>query len=127
MKTKWGHFVFVGWTILTIAFSACDSFSMELIFKDAQYSFQTLRALGYAASGGADVGEVLKTAYWIKEGDDENWYEEWNKTAEQREKAAEDFLSGATKSAPGRSTSGLPTTSGRLNFFFTPIRRTQGF
>ncbi|MCK5849756.1 MAG: alpha/beta fold hydrolase [Kiritimatiellae bacterium] len=65
---------------------------MELVFKDAQYSFQTLRALGYAVSGGADVGEVLKTAYAIKEGDDESWYREWMKTAQQREKAGDDFL-----------------------------------
>ena len=65
---------------------------MELVFKDTQYAFQTLRALGYAVSGGADVGEVLKTAYSIKEGDDESWYREWMKTAEQREKAGDDFL-----------------------------------
>ncbi|MBU4231538.1 MAG: alpha/beta fold hydrolase [Proteobacteria bacterium] len=65
---------------------------MELVFKDKQYSFQTLRALGYAVSGGADVGEVLKTAYSIREGDDENWYREWMKTAEQREKAGDNFL-----------------------------------
>jgi len=72
---------------------AGNALAAELIFKDLQYSFQTLRALGYAASGGADVGEVLKTAYAIKEGDDESWYREWRKTAEQREKAGADFLS----------------------------------
>ena len=66
--------------------------SMELIFKDAQYSFQTLRALGHAVSGGADINEVLKTAYSIKEGDDESWYREWMKTAEHCEKAGDDFL-----------------------------------
>jgi pimeloyl-ACP methyl ester carboxylesterase len=68
------------------------SFSMDLIFKDKQYSFQTLRTLGYAVSGGADVGEVLKTAQAITEGDDESWYREWMKTAGQREKAGDDFL-----------------------------------
>jgi alpha-beta hydrolase superfamily lysophospholipase len=76
---------------------ASNSFSMELVFKDTQYSFQTLRALGYAVSGGADVGEVLKTAYSIKEGDDESWYREWMKTAEQREKAGDDFLARGRK------------------------------
>ena len=70
---------------------------MELVFKDLQYAFQTLRALGYAVSGGADVGEVLKTAYSIKEGDDESWYREWMKTAEQREKAGDDFLARGRK------------------------------
>ncbi|MDI6853220.1 MAG: prolyl oligopeptidase family serine peptidase [Deltaproteobacteria bacterium] len=65
---------------------------MALIFKDMQYSFQTLRTLGYAVSGGADIGEVLKTAYAIREGDDESWHREWFKTAAQREKAGNDFL-----------------------------------
>jgi alpha-beta hydrolase superfamily lysophospholipase len=72
-------------------------FSMQVVFKDTQYSFQTLRALGYAVCGGADVGEVLKTAYSIKEGDDESWYREWLKTAEQREKAGDDFLARGRK------------------------------
>jgi hypothetical protein len=69
-----------------------DVFSAELIFKDAPYSFQTLRALGYAVSQGADIGEVLTTAYSIEEGDDESWYQQWFKTAQQREKAGDDFL-----------------------------------
>lgn len=76
---------------------AGNSFPVELIFKDRQYSFQTLRALGYAVVGAADVGEVLKTAYAIKEGDDESWYREWMKTAEQREKAGEEFLASGRK------------------------------
>jgi dipeptidyl aminopeptidase/acylaminoacyl peptidase len=90
--------------IIILAFSSAlhslragNSFSMELVFKDMQYSFQTLRALGYAVCGGADVGEVLKTAYSIKEGDDESWYREWMKTAEQREKAGDDFLARGRK------------------------------
>ena len=77
--------------------TAGNSFSMEFVFKDTQYSFQTLRALGYAVSGGADVGEVLKTAYSIKEGEDESWYREWMKTAEQCEKAGDDFLTRGRK------------------------------
>jgi dipeptidyl aminopeptidase/acylaminoacyl peptidase len=80
------------WLFVLYPLTAGTSFSMELVFKDTQYAFQTLRALGYAVSGGADVGEVLKTAYSIKEGDDESWYREWMKTAEQREKSGEDFL-----------------------------------
>ena len=76
---------------------ACSAIASQLVFKDPQYSFQTLRALGYAVSGGADLGEVLKTAYAIKEGDDESWYREWLKTAQQREKAGEDFLARGRK------------------------------
>ena len=84
--------VILVWLFTLYPLTAGNLFSMELVFKDAQYSFQTLRALGYAVSGGADVGEVLKTAYAIKEGDDESWYQEWMKTAQQREKAGDDFL-----------------------------------
>ncbi|HUH65998.1 MAG TPA: prolyl oligopeptidase family serine peptidase, partial [Syntrophales bacterium] len=70
--------------------TASNAFSVDLVFKDVQYSFQTLRALGYAVSGGADAGEVLKTAYAIKEGDDESWYREWLKTSGEREKVHTD-------------------------------------
>ena len=84
--------VISAWLSALYPLTAGNSFSMELVFKDTQYAFQTLRALSYAVSGGADVGEVLKTAYSIKEGEDESWYREWMKTAEQREKAGDDFL-----------------------------------
>ncbi|MBN2687307.1 MAG: alpha/beta hydrolase, partial [Deltaproteobacteria bacterium] len=65
---------------------------MDLIFKDPQYSFQCLRTIGYAPSGGADIGECLSTAYRITEGDDESWYTEWVKTARRLEQAADTFL-----------------------------------
>lgn len=72
--------------------SVSTLFSVEFIFQDPQYSFQTLRTLGYAVSGGADIGEVLKTAYRIKEGDDESWFTEWAQTAEQCEKRGNAFI-----------------------------------
>jgi len=89
--------IMLAWLFALHSLTAGNSFSMDLVFKDTQYSFQTLRALGYAVSGGADVGEVLNTAYAIKEGDDESWYREWMKTAEQREKAGDDFLARGRK------------------------------
>lgn len=70
---------------------------MKLVFKDRQYSFQTLRTLGYAVSGGADIGEVLKTAYAVREGDDESWYREWMKTAAHCEKTGDEFLAQGRK------------------------------
>jgi len=85
------------WLIAIFAFLTCGVFAAQLVFKDPQYSFQALRALGYAVSGGADLGEVLKTAYAVKEGDDESWHREWLKTAQQREKAGEDFLARGRK------------------------------
>ena len=82
----------LAWLLALYPFMIGNALSTELIFQDNQYSFQTLRALGYAVSGAADVGEVLKTANAIKEGDDEGWYREWLKTAQQCETAGDDFL-----------------------------------
>ncbi len=73
--------------------------AMPVYFKDAQYSFQLLRALGGAPVGYSDIGECLKTAYRIKEGDDEGWYREWLKTAQQVEARGNRFLSGGDRLA----------------------------
>jgi alpha-beta hydrolase superfamily lysophospholipase len=74
---------------------------MEFIYKDHQYSFQSLRAIGAAYGGAADVGECLKTIYRIKEGDDEGWHRGWLKTAEEREKQGDAFLSKGQKVSAG--------------------------
>ena len=65
---------------------------MQLVFKDQAFSFELLRALGYAPYGGADISECLKTVYRIKEGDFESWYEEWNKIARRVHALADDAL-----------------------------------
>ena len=54
---------------------------MKLIFKDQTISYELLRTVGYAGYGGADIGECLKTAYRIKEGNFESWHTEWISTA----------------------------------------------
>ena len=56
---------------------------MRAVFEDRQFSFQTLRLLGGAAIGDAEAGEILSTAYRIREGDFESWTAEWLKTAER--------------------------------------------
>ena len=66
--------------------------AIDFAFRDPAYSFQSLRALGYAASGGADIGEVLHTVRRITEGDGESWFREWHQTARQREAAAREFV-----------------------------------
>ncbi len=71
--------------------------AIEVIFKDTQYSFQLVRAMSYAASGGSDVGECLATAYKITEGDDEGWYREWLALAQRREKSGDEFLAKGQK------------------------------
>jgi esterase/lipase len=79
--------------ITCILFSGMLLDAQECVFKDPQYSFQCLRTMGYSSTGGADISECLSTSYRIKEGDNESWYKEWNNTAEQLEKTADDFLS----------------------------------
>ncbi len=54
---------------------------MKLFFEDESFSFELLRTMGYAAYGGADIGECLETAGRVKEGDFLSWYDEWTLTA----------------------------------------------
>jgi alpha-beta hydrolase superfamily lysophospholipase len=56
---------------------------MTFLFKDENFSFQTLRALGYTPYGGADIGEVVSTAGRIPDGDESAWYTEWRALAER--------------------------------------------
>ena len=67
---------------------------MKIVFQDPEFSFQLLRAIGNAVYGGADIGECLSTAYRIKEGDFESWYQEWLKTADRVRKIADKCLAG---------------------------------
>ena len=54
---------------------------MHVIFDDPQFDFQTLRLLGSAATGDAEVGEVLSTAARITPGDFASWTAQWLATA----------------------------------------------
>lgn len=57
---------------------------MRFIFDtDESFSFETLRAVGYAVYGGADIGEVVTTAQRITPGDWESWYREWRDLADR--------------------------------------------
>jgi pimeloyl-ACP methyl ester carboxylesterase len=57
---------------------------MHFIFDtDESFSFETLRAVGYAAYGGADIGEVITTAERVTPGDWESWYREWRALADR--------------------------------------------
>lgn len=57
---------------------------MRFIFEtDESFSFETLRAVGYAIYGGADIGEVIATAKRITPGDWESWYVEWRALADR--------------------------------------------
>ncbi|MFE9411385.1 alpha/beta hydrolase family protein [Streptomyces sp. NPDC006704] len=56
---------------------------MRFLYEDESFSYEALRAAGFANSGGADLGEVLATARNIPEGDEDAWLREWTKTAER--------------------------------------------
>ncbi len=63
---------------------------MQFVFSDQTFSFELLRAVGYAPYGGADIGECLGTAARIREGDFESWHEEWTRTARRVHALADD-------------------------------------
>jgi pimeloyl-ACP methyl ester carboxylesterase len=56
---------------------------MKFLFDDEAFSFETLRTAGFAAYGGADLGEVITTASRIGEGDEAAWHQAWKATAER--------------------------------------------
>ncbi|MFG2415237.1 alpha/beta hydrolase family protein [Streptomyces goshikiensis] len=56
---------------------------MKFLFDDESFSFETLRAAGFANDGGSDLGEVLATARNIGEGDEDAWLREWKNTAQR--------------------------------------------
>ena len=62
---------------------------MQFLFDDESFSFETLRAAGFAAYGGADLGEVLVTAAAITGGDEASWHRAWKATAERVQEIGE--------------------------------------
>src|SRR5580698_7259236 len=56
---------------------------MKFLFDDSSFSFETLRAAGFAGDSGADLGEILVTAQGIPEGDEEAWMRSWKATADR--------------------------------------------
>ncbi|HTX97428.1 MAG TPA: alpha/beta fold hydrolase [Mycobacterium sp.] len=54
-----------------------------LFSDDTSFWYETLRALGHTAYGGADIGEVLTTAQAITAGDYDSWHDEWLATADR--------------------------------------------
>ncbi|MDQ0771839.1 pimeloyl-ACP methyl ester carboxylesterase [Streptomyces aurantiacus] len=65
---------------------------MKFLYDDESFSFEALRAAGYAAYSGADLGEVLVTCRRIPEGDEDAWSAEWAATAARVEHIGRDAL-----------------------------------
>ncbi|MCX5383841.1 S9 family peptidase [Streptomyces sp. NBC_00083] len=56
---------------------------MKFLFDDESFSFETLRAAGFTAYQGSDLGEILATARSIEDGDEPSWHRSWKATAER--------------------------------------------
>lgn len=65
---------------------------MKFLYDDESFSFEALRAAGYAAYSGADLGEVLVTCRQIPEGDEEAWSAQWAATAARIERIGRNAL-----------------------------------
>jgi pimeloyl-ACP methyl ester carboxylesterase len=65
---------------------------VRFLFDDESFSFETLRAAGFADYGGADLGEILSTVREIVDGDDASWHRAWKATAERVHAIAEKSL-----------------------------------
>lgn len=64
------------------------------------FSYETLRAAGYANYGGADIGEVIAITSKIRAGNEDDWLGEWKSAAERAFTNAEHSASvGNKKSA----------------------------
>jgi alpha-beta hydrolase superfamily lysophospholipase len=59
---------------------------------DPQFWFETLRTVGHAAYGGADIGEALTTAQDIVSGDYDSWHDQWLATADKIAAEGQDQL-----------------------------------
>ncbi|MGO4424094.1 alpha/beta hydrolase family protein, partial [Streptomyces sp. MCAF7] len=65
---------------------------MKFLYDDESFSFEALRAAGYAAYGGADLGEVLVTCRQIPEVDEAAWSVRWAATAARIERIGRDAM-----------------------------------
>lgn len=65
---------------------------MKFLYDDESFSFEALRATGFADYGGAELGEVLVTCRQIPEGDRAAWSAQWAATAERVESIGRDAL-----------------------------------
>lgn len=70
---------------------------MRFLFDNESFSFEALRAAGFANYGGADLGDILATARAIPDGDEDAWHREWKSTAERVEQLGRDSLARGRK------------------------------
>jgi hypothetical protein len=66
---------------MTSTVSTKPALTARAIFNDRSFFFETLRALGYAPYGGADVGEIVSTAGRNPDSDETASYIQWRALA----------------------------------------------
>ena len=77
-----------------------NAISVTGFFADEQFDFLTRSAIGYAAKGVMDVGEIFATIANIADGDADTWYAAWHRTAEKfHARATAALVSGHTATA----------------------------
>jgi pimeloyl-ACP methyl ester carboxylesterase len=54
---------------------------VKFLFDDVAFSFETLRATGFAEYQGAQLGEVIALASRVADGDEDSWLAEWSALA----------------------------------------------
>src|SRR5438128_9796692 len=84
---------------------------MKFLFDDESFSFEALRTAGFAAYGGADLGEVLSTASHVGEGDEASWHQAWKATAQRVAESASRHSLVDTALAPEKPWCGRRTTT----------------
>src|SRR5271154_1826733 len=65
------------------AAKAPNAISVTGFFADEQFDFPARSAIGYAAKGVMDVGEVFAAIARITDGDADSWYAAWRQTADK--------------------------------------------
>ncbi|MET7397158.1 alpha/beta fold hydrolase [Dactylosporangium sp. NPDC005572] len=67
---------------------------MRFLFDNPSFSFEALRAAGFATYGGADLGEILAAARDIADGGEDAWHQTWKTTATRVQAIGEKSLAG---------------------------------
>ncbi|PGH16792.1 hypothetical protein AJ80_05107 [Polytolypa hystricis UAMH7299] len=76
---------------------------MHQFFPGVFFNFETVRILGMARYGGADVAEVLEAVGKIKHNDPESWHEAWEEQAEKAQAFAKDARASGNRDAARRA------------------------
>ena len=101
-----------------------EAIALQFIFKDVQYSFQAIRAIDKASSGGQILENVSKHSTASRKAMTKGGTESGIKPQRIGKKPQINFLLPAIRSVQSRSTFVHPTITGQLSSFFIPTPKT---